>query len=42
MPQSFLHQPGFEAPGHRSLSSSSQGAIWHFSLQLQGVTSIRI
>jgi hypothetical protein len=32
-----LHQPGFEAPDHRNLSSSSLGAIWHFSSQLQGV-----
>jgi hypothetical protein len=38
----FLHQPSFEATGRRNLSSSSQGALWHFSLQLQGVTSIRI
>jgi hypothetical protein len=38
----FLHQSSFEALGHHGLSSSSQGALWHFSLQLQGITSIRI
>jgi hypothetical protein len=37
----FLHQPGFEALGRRNLSSSSLGAIWHFSSQLQGVMLIR-
>jgi hypothetical protein len=38
----FLHHPSFEALGHCNLSSSSPGAFWHFSLQLQGITLIRI
>jgi hypothetical protein len=38
----FLHRFGFEVPGRRDVSSSSQGALWHFSLQLQGVMSLRI
>jgi hypothetical protein len=38
----FFAQPGFEAPGRRNLSSSSQGAFWHSSSQLQGVMLIGI